>query len=86
MRNGEIVGKTVATKHLEIDASPSGGTRQHPIEPEQQQQAALTDAQVVRLAQLGRRIEKRTSAAPRTSNGVVSTTIFSLSRADQSQP
>ena len=38
-------------------ASPAGGTQEQPIEPAQQEQPALTDAQVVRLAQLGRRIE-----------------------------
>ncbi len=34
-----------------------GGTQERAIEPERQEQPALTDAQVVRLAQLGRRIE-----------------------------
>src|SRR4029078_9916792 len=38
-------------------ASPGGGTEERPIEPARQQQPALTDAQVVRLAQMGRRIE-----------------------------
>ncbi|HWO26418.1 MAG TPA: rifamycin-inactivating phosphotransferase [Kofleriaceae bacterium] len=57
VRDGEIVAKTIATKQRAIDASPSGGTQEHAIEPERQQQPALTDAQVVRLAQLGRRIE-----------------------------
>ena len=37
--------------------SPASGTQQQAIETEQQEQPALTDAQVVRLAQLGRRIE-----------------------------
>ncbi len=57
VRDGEVVAKAVATKQLAIHASPSGGTREQAIEPERQQQPALTDAQVVRLAQLGRRIE-----------------------------
>ncbi|MDP1827828.1 MAG: rifamycin-inactivating phosphotransferase [Archangium sp.] len=57
VRGGEIIGRKLATKRLAIDASPSGGTQEHAIEPERQQQPALTDAQVVRLAQLGRRIE-----------------------------
>src|ERR1700682_5552560 len=34
-----------------------GGTQEEAIDPERQEQPALTDAQVVRLAQLGRRIE-----------------------------
>jgi phosphoenolpyruvate synthase/pyruvate phosphate dikinase len=57
VRDGEIVARTVGTKRLAILASPSGGTQQQAIAPERQQQPALTDAQVVRLAQLGRRIE-----------------------------
>ena len=57
MRDGEVVAKTVATKQLAIHASPAGGTQEQAIEPERQERPALTDAQVVRLAQLGRRIE-----------------------------
>ncbi|HEY5197211.1 MAG TPA: rifamycin-inactivating phosphotransferase [Solirubrobacteraceae bacterium] len=57
VRDGEIVAKALATKQLAIHASPAGGTHQQAIEPERQQQAALTDAHIVRLAQLGRRIE-----------------------------
>jgi len=57
VRDGEIVAKAVATKRRAIHASPAGGTQEQAIEPERQEQPALTDAQVVRLAQLGRRIE-----------------------------
>ncbi|MGH3287155.1 MAG: PEP/pyruvate-binding domain-containing protein, partial [Streptosporangiaceae bacterium] len=57
VRDGEIVAKAVGAKQLAIYASPAGGTREQPIDPERQGQPALTDAQVVRLAQLGRRIE-----------------------------
>jgi pyruvate,water dikinase len=57
VRDGKIVAKAIATKQLAIHASPSGGTEQQAIEPERQEQPSLTDAQVVRLAQLGRRIE-----------------------------
>jgi len=57
VRDGEVVTKAVATKHLAIHASPAGGTQEEAIDPERQEQPALTDAQVVRLAQLGRRIE-----------------------------
>src|SRR5213079_1749394 len=35
----------------------AGGAQEQAVEPERQQQPALTDAQVVRLVQLGRRIE-----------------------------
>jgi rifampicin phosphotransferase len=57
VREGEVVAKAIATKQLAIHASPTGGTQQQAIEPERQQQPVLTDAQIVRLAQLGRRIE-----------------------------
>jgi rifampicin phosphotransferase len=58
VRDDEIVAKTIGTKRLAIDASPSGGTREQAIAPEQQEQPALTDSQVLRLARLGRRIEE----------------------------
>ncbi len=57
VRDGEVVARTVGTKRLAIHASPAGGTEEQAIEPERQAQPALTDVQVVRLAQLGRRIE-----------------------------
>jgi phosphoenolpyruvate synthase/pyruvate phosphate dikinase len=57
VRDGEVVARAVATKQLAIHASPAGGTQQEAVERERQDQPALTDAQVVRLAQLGRRIE-----------------------------
>jgi phosphoenolpyruvate synthase/pyruvate phosphate dikinase len=57
VRDGEVVSKAVATKNLAIYAAPTGGTQEQAIELERQEQPALTDTQVVRLAQLGRRIE-----------------------------
>jgi phosphoenolpyruvate synthase/pyruvate phosphate dikinase len=57
VRDGEVAAKTVGAKRLAIYASPAGGTQEQAIEPERQGQPALTDTQVVRLAQLGRRIE-----------------------------
>jgi rifampicin phosphotransferase len=57
VRDGEIVAKAVATKQLAIYALPAGGTQEQAIDPARQEQPALTDAQAVRLAQLGRRIE-----------------------------
>ena len=57
VRDDEVVARSIATKRLAIYASPAGGTLEQAIEPEQQEQPALTDDQVVRLAQLGRRIE-----------------------------
>src|SRR5580698_1594687 len=57
VRDGEVVAKTVAAKQRAVYASPAGGTEVRPIDPQRQEQPALTDAQVVRLAELGRRIE-----------------------------
>jgi phosphoenolpyruvate synthase/pyruvate phosphate dikinase len=57
VRDGAIVAKAVATKALASHASPGGGTREERIDPALQEQPALTDAQVVELARLGRRIE-----------------------------
>ena len=57
VRDGAIVARTVVAKKLAILASPAGGTREQAIEPERQQQPALTDAQVVQLVELGRTIE-----------------------------
>jgi rifampicin phosphotransferase len=57
VRDGEVVAKAVATKRLAIQSSAKGGTHEQTIDAERQEQPALTDAQVVRLVQLGRRIE-----------------------------
>ncbi len=57
VRDGAVVARTIAAKQRAIHAAPAGGTREQAIQPEQQAQPALTEAQVVRLAQLGRRIE-----------------------------
>ncbi len=58
VRDGEVIAKAVAAKQLAIYAAPSGGTQAVAIQADRQQQA-LTDAQIVRLAQLGRQIEAR---------------------------
>jgi len=57
VRDGEVVTKTISTKRLAIHASPLGGTHEQAIEVDRQEQPALTDSQVVRLAHLGRQIE-----------------------------
>ncbi|SCF12881.1 pyruvate, water dikinase [Micromonospora coriariae] len=57
VRHGEIIDRTIATKRLAIHAVPTGGTKEQAVDPQRQEQPALTDAQVVRLVQLGRRIE-----------------------------
>jgi pyruvate,water dikinase len=57
VRDDDVTAKTIATKRCAVQPAPMGGTQEHPVEPERQTQPALTDAQVVRLAHLGRRIE-----------------------------
>ena len=57
VRDGVVVSKAIGSKQRAIVASTAGGTHEQAIEPERQEQPALTDPQVVRLAQLGRRIE-----------------------------
>lgn len=57
VRNGEVVATEIAAKQLAVRAASAGGTQERAIEPARQRQRALTDAQVVRLAHLGRRIE-----------------------------
>ena len=57
VQDGEVVARAVATKQLAIHALPAGGTQETTIDRERQDQPALSDAQIVRLAKLGRRIE-----------------------------
>ncbi|MEV4764550.1 rifamycin-inactivating phosphotransferase [Micromonospora chokoriensis] len=57
VRDGEVVTRAVAAKHRAVVAVSGGGTREVAIDPQRQEQPALTEAQVVRLVRLGRRIE-----------------------------
>ncbi|HET6530046.1 MAG TPA: rifamycin-inactivating phosphotransferase [Actinoplanes sp.] len=57
VRDGKIVDKVIAAKRLAVHALPTGGTAEQALDPQRQEQPALTDAQVVRLVELGRRIE-----------------------------
>ncbi|MFF3410535.1 rifamycin-inactivating phosphotransferase [Streptomyces sp. NPDC002742] len=57
VRHGEVVAKAIAAEQRAVQALPTGGTREVAIDSSRQDQPALTDAQVVRLVQLGRRIE-----------------------------
>src|SRR5215216_3542358 len=57
VRDGEVVAEAVAAKQRAVYALPAGGTQEVAIDPQRQEQPALTDAQVVRLVELGRRIE-----------------------------
>lgn len=57
VRDGEIISRTIGDKRLAIHVAPEGGTREQAIEPGRRDVPALADAQVLRLVQLGRRIE-----------------------------
>ncbi|MEU8847954.1 rifamycin-inactivating phosphotransferase [Streptomyces sp. NPDC048564] len=57
VRHGEVVAKAIAAKQRAVHALPAGGTQEMAIDAQRQEQPALTDAQVVRLVELGRRIE-----------------------------
>src|SRR5256886_599985 len=49
VRDGEVVAKAVASKQFAVHAVSGGGTQDVAIEPERQEQPALTDAQILRL-------------------------------------
>lgn len=57
VRDGVVVDRTIAAKQRAVQAFPAGGTQEVAIDAQRQEQPALTDAQVVRLVRLGRRIE-----------------------------
>jgi pyruvate,water dikinase len=57
VRDGEIVAKAIGSKQRALHALPAGGTREEAIDPGRREQQVLTDAQIVRLSELGRRIE-----------------------------
>jgi phosphoenolpyruvate synthase/pyruvate phosphate dikinase len=55
---GKITDKKISSKKLAIYALSDGGTKQQKIEPGQQNLQALTDEQILLLAQMGRKIEE----------------------------
>ncbi|MEU0386611.1 rifamycin-inactivating phosphotransferase [Streptomyces chartreusis] len=57
VRDGEVVARAIAAKQRAVQALPGGGTQEVAIDARRQEEPALTDAQVVRLVRLGRRIE-----------------------------
>ncbi|MFY1625558.1 rifamycin-inactivating phosphotransferase [Micromonospora sp. WMMD735] len=57
VRDDRVVARTIAAKRHALRTTTTGGTRVVAIDPQRQDQPALTDPQVVRLARLGRRIE-----------------------------
>ncbi|MCB9176539.1 MAG: phosphoenolpyruvate synthase [Caldilineae bacterium] len=57
LREGRIVERSIARKALATRARAGGGTAQVALAPERRDRAVLSDAQVLRLERLGRRIE-----------------------------
>jgi phosphoenolpyruvate synthase/pyruvate phosphate dikinase len=57
VRGDEIVTKKIGDKQRACYASPAGGTHEQALAPERRAEPALTDAEVVRLTRLGRKIE-----------------------------
>ncbi|GAA2766641.1 phosphoenolpyruvate synthase [Streptomyces paradoxus] len=57
VRDGEVVARTIAAKQRAVHPLPAGGTQERTVDSQRQEQPALTDAQAVQLAHLGRRIE-----------------------------
>ena len=57
VRDGRVVSTSIGTKPFAVQAAPGGGTAEVPIPPGRRRERVLTDAQVVRLVELGRRIE-----------------------------
>jgi rifampicin phosphotransferase len=57
VRGDAVIAKTVSQKRLAIYALPAGGTEERAVAADRREEPALTDAQVIRLARLGRRIE-----------------------------
>lgn len=59
VRDGRFVERAIASKELEIRAVAEGGTEARAVAPERRGEPVLTDAQVLELADLGRRIAGR---------------------------
>ncbi|MFK0238132.1 rifamycin-inactivating phosphotransferase [Streptomyces vinaceus] len=57
VRDGEVVAKVITAKQRAVTPLPDGGTQAVAIDARRQELPALTDAQAVRLVELGRRIE-----------------------------
>jgi phosphoenolpyruvate synthase/pyruvate phosphate dikinase len=59
---GEIIERKIAGKTMALYAAPSGGTILKDVTPENRYCQALSDEQIIELAQLGRRIEEHFGA------------------------
>lgn len=56
--DGKVIHKKTSTKQLACYALKDGGTTRQELEPARQNQAALTDAQILELERIGRTIEQ----------------------------
>ncbi len=56
--DGKIIDKKISAKKRAIYALKGGGTKEQDIEPGQQTRQALTDGQILKLEQMGRKIEE----------------------------
>jgi pyruvate,water dikinase len=57
VREGKIIDKKISNKKLAINSSKNGGTEKQEVAPEFRNAQALTDSQILKLEQLGRKIE-----------------------------
>ncbi|WP_107657172.1 rifamycin-inactivating phosphotransferase [Nocardia suismassiliense] len=57
VRDDIIISSTIATKKLAVEPAPTGGTQVREIAEQHRTEPVLSDAEVLRLARLGRRIE-----------------------------
>jgi pyruvate,water dikinase len=57
VRSGKIIDKKISFKKLTVYAAKAGGTMKQNLEPVRQTRQVLTDEQILRLEQIGRRIE-----------------------------
>jgi rifampicin phosphotransferase len=57
VRDEKVTERSIGSKQLAIEPLPAGGTQEFAVDPDRRGQLALTDVQVLELAQLGRRIE-----------------------------
>ena len=62
VRDGAIVARAIGSKRVAVHPMPGGGTQSRAIVPEQRTLPALTDAQILELVELGRRIENHFGA------------------------
>ncbi|MDN4592822.1 phosphoenolpyruvate synthase [Polycladomyces subterraneus] len=58
VKDGNIIQKNISEKKIAVFSLPEGGTVKKDLPPDQQTKQALSDSQILRLAELGKRIEK----------------------------